>query len=163
MREEMNKAEEQAIRTLKHSPKRKRKISKSQLRNVSAWVDSGIMWDKSGKAKLREDPNKIFAQECLNRIRNDPVIIPDDPEFRNAKIIKSTKGNLVAMLFGSDSTTSIADLAKREVEKKDRELKNRLIWREVKEHKIRSKLDTKIQVDEDYSSPDVKPPKGSYD
>jgi len=55
------------------------------------------------------------------------VIIPDDPEFRNAKIIKSTKGNLVAMLFGSDSTTSIADLAKREVEKKDRELKNRLI------------------------------------
>jgi len=127
MKEELNKAEEQAIRTLKHTPERKRKMSKSSLRKVSARVDSGIMRDKSGKAKLREDPNKIFAQQCLDRIRNDPVTIPDDPEFKNAKIIKSSKGNLVAMLYGSDSTTNIAERAKREVEKKDREKKNRLI------------------------------------
>ena len=102
-------------------------MSRTQLKNVQARVDSGIMRDKSGKAKLREDPNKIFAQECLNRIKNDPVTIPDDPEFKNAKIIKSSKGNLVAMLYGSDSTTSIAEMAKREVQKKDRERKNKLI------------------------------------
>ena len=77
----------------------------------------------------------MFAQHCMEKL-NEPVSIPDSPEFRGAQLIKSTKGNLVAMLYGSSKVDSITKMAKRNVEKRGRERLNKTYKRELYEHKL---------------------------
>lgn len=57
-----------------------------------------------------------------------PLMIPDNPEFKNARLIKSTKGNLAAFLYDNEQFETQANFtqkAKELVEKRGRERRNK--------------------------------------
>lgn len=117
--------------------KSRRHLSLRELRDVKAKVDSGITRDETGKVVLKKNPNKVFAEEC-RQMQSLPLMIPDNPEFKNARLIKSTKGNLAALLFDNDKIdgpANFAQQAKELVEKRGRERRNRANKRDVEDCK----------------------------
>ena len=108
--------------------------------------------DKDGKFKLREDPNRMFAQQCIEKL-SEPISIPDNPALKDGQLIHSSKGNLVALLYGDSEAKSIARIAKRNVERRGRERLNKLIRRELHEHKMAAEKDSTSAKSGDSAKP----------